>query len=96
MHWTIAIGVLGAIMGFCLHVIADDREFRQKLTHEEKTLLAQGQTVTKIHKGSPVIFGHPYYSQGPLRVKPGPKGKPVFEPYGAWKQVRKTGELMAD
>lgn len=97
MNWAILIGGLAGLYGFALYVIAPDREFRQELTREEKTALKQGQTITKIQKGSAVLIGHnASYNQGPLRVKPGKSGKPVFEPYGAWKQVRKNGELVAD
>jgi hypothetical protein len=97
MYWALLIGGLGALYGLCLYIIAPDREFRQELTREEKMAVARGQTITKTQKGSSAFIGHnASYSQGPLRVKPGKNGKPVFEPFGEWKQVRKTGELVAE
>ena len=97
MNWALLIGGLGALYGFCLYVIAPDREFRQEMTRAEKAAVANGQTVTKIQKGSAVLIGHnKSYNQGPLRIKPGKNGKAVFEPFGTWKQVRSNGELMAE
>lgn len=96
MNWAMMAGLLGGLYGFCLYIIRDDREFKIALTREEKSALAKGQIIDKIHKGCPVIFGNPYYVQGPLRVKPIGNGKPIFEPYGDWKQVSKKEGLIAE
>ena len=96
MNWVILVGILGALAGFSAYIIAPDREYRQSMTREEKAAVANGQTITKIHKGFPVIFNSKACNQGPLRIKPGDKGKPVFEPYGVWKQVDKHSNLRTE
>ena len=97
MNWLITLVGLGGLFGLYRYIVAPDREFRQELTQEEKAAVASGQAITKIHTGNSALIGHNRsYNQGPLRVKPGENGKPIFVPYGMWKQVRKTGELMAD
>lgn len=96
MTWAIIFGVWGTLTGLVFYTLAPDRDFRQSMTKTEKVAVAQGQTITKVYKGSPHVFGSKAYDQGPLRIKPGEKGKPVFEPYGDWKQVDKHGNLRTE
>ncbi|MCB2379967.1 hypothetical protein LGH70_20400 [Hymenobacter sp. BT635] len=73
----------------------EDGKYRRHLTRQERAALQRGEVVEKTHKSYPAILGT-YYDEGPLRVLPTPDGKYSFNPYGKWKRLTRTGQLMAD
>jgi hypothetical protein len=78
----------------CVPQAFEQADYRKHLTAAEKSALATGQTINKMHSSYWVMHPQQLYWQGPLRVRPLPAGKLAFNPIGHWEQYDERGGLL--
>ncbi|MDB5269923.1 MAG: hypothetical protein JWP58_2963 [Hymenobacter sp.] len=89
---VIAFGLLTG----CVPQAFELSDYRSHLTAEEKTRLATGQAVEKMHVSYWRFFPKQVYWQGLLRVEPAGENKYKFLTLGHWQQFDEHGGLLAD
>lgn len=86
----------GGIATACVPQAFELSDYRKHLTLVEKSELAAGRTVSKIHASYWVLHPQQLYWQGPLRVQPLPTGKLKFTPFGHWLQYDEQGGILCE
>jgi hypothetical protein len=71
-------------------------DFKKHLTADEKSELAAGHPINKLHSSYWVMHPNQLYWEGPLHIQPLPTGKLKFTPFGHWMQYDEHGGLLCE
>lgn len=88
--------VAGLATTSCVPQVFEISDFKKHLTAAEKSELAAGQTVNKLHSSYWVMYPKQLYWEGPLHIQPLPGGKLEFTPFGHWMQYDEHGGLLCE